>query len=66
RYAEVVRRNGTNWLQSARVLTQSYKLNRTPENKASLQTAIAALQTAMTESNKYLAQSSTAQAQTKF
>lgn len=66
RYAEVVRRNGTNWLQSARVLTQSYKLNRTPENKASLQTAIAVLQTAMTESNKYLAQSSTAQAQTKF
>ncbi len=53
-YAEVIRRNGQAWLQNARALTRAYKLNRTPENKASLQTAIAVLQSAITISQQYL------------
>jgi hypothetical protein len=40
-YAEVLRRNGQTWLQTARALTKTYEANRTAQNKASLQTAVA-------------------------
>ncbi len=54
-YAEVIRRNGQQWLMSARTLTRAYKEHRTAENKANLETAIAVLQTAITQAQMYLA-----------
>src|SRR5688572_9560710 len=42
--AETIRKNGKDWLVSARTLTVSYKKNRSPENKFQLMTAIAVLQ----------------------
>jgi hypothetical protein len=56
KYAEVIRRNGLTWLGTARSLTKAYKTSRTPENKASLLTAVSVLQTAIAEAQKYIAQ----------
>jgi hypothetical protein len=53
--AERVRTDGPKWLESARAATKAYKQNRSPENKFQLQTAIAVLQTAVTESQRYIA-----------
>jgi len=55
-YAETLRAKGPTWLASLRALTKAYKFNRSPENKASLQTAIAVVTAAMQESNKYIGQ----------
>jgi len=55
-YAETVRAKGPTWLASLRALTKAYKFNRSSENKASLQTAIAVVTAAMQESNKYIGQ----------
>ena len=52
--ADRIRTGGPDWLASARHLTQAYKQNRTPENKANLATAIALLRAAMVEANDYL------------
>jgi hypothetical protein len=62
KYAEVIRRNGLTWLGTARSLTKAYKTNRTPENKASLLTAVSVLTTAIAESQKYIAQANRASA----
>lgn len=42
------------WLKSARVLTAAYKTNRTPANKANLQTILNTITAAMAEAQKYL------------
>lgn len=52
--AENVRKNGKNWLTTANNLRKTYKSSRTPENKANLMTAIAIVETALTETQKYL------------
>lgn len=54
KFAEQVRRKGPTWLQSARNLTLTYKNNRSEENKFQLETAVAVLQAAVSESQKYV------------
>jgi hypothetical protein len=62
-YAEFLRAPDANgvprakqYLQSARALTAAYKANRTAENKANLQTILATISAALTETQKYLGQ----------
>lgn len=56
KYANVLRRNGQKWLQTARAETQAYKYNRSETNKANLQTAIAVLQEAVNQVGQYMSQ----------
>lgn len=53
-YANYIRVNAKNWLQSARTMTKAYKQNRSAENKANLTTALAVLAAGVTETQKYL------------
>jgi len=53
RTADAIRANGVKWLQSARALTKAYKENRTPENKANLETALQVLASAVNEAKRY-------------
>lgn len=53
-YANVIRRNGITWLKTARAMTEAYKQNRTPENKANLDTALSVLNTAIQQSQNYI------------
>lgn len=55
-YANVIRRNGVRWLQSARAATRAYKMNRTPEGKVNMDTALAVLNAAISQSTQYIAQ----------
>jgi hypothetical protein len=55
KFAEALRRNGQTWLLTARSLTKAYKLNKTPENKTSLQTALAVISEAVAQANNYVA-----------
>lgn len=48
--------NGVRYLQTARSLTETYRLNRTPENKANMQTAIATVTKFLSEALGYLTQ----------
>lgn len=50
-----LRANQKQWLQSATDLKNSYKSNRTPENKANMDTAIAVITEATAQSVKYIA-----------
>lgn len=59
-YANTIRRNGLNWVDSLRAATKAFKLNRTPENRASIDTWLTTLTTATTQVNKYISQSKTA------
>lgn len=52
--ADYIRKNAQRWLQSARVVTQAYKYNRTAQNKANVQTALATLSTAVSQAQSYL------------
>lgn len=52
--AERIRVNGKQWLLTARTLTKTYKANRSDENKFQLMTAVAVLQSAMAESQRYI------------
>lgn len=45
--------NDVRWLQTARNFTEAYRLNRTPENKIQMQTAIAVIQVALDEITNY-------------
>lgn len=56
KYAETLRVHAPTWLGSLRALTKAYKFNRSPENKASLQTGVAVVVAAMTESSNYIGQ----------
>ena len=53
RTADAIRANGVKWLQSAREMTKAYKANRTPENKANLETALQVLASAVSEAKRY-------------
>lgn len=61
-FVNSLRRQGPEWLASARTLTHAYKANRSPENAASLSTAIAVLTSATLEANKYIAMMATTHA----
>lgn len=54
KFAEQIRKSGKKWIESANNLTVVYKVNRTEENRFNLVTALAVLQAAMTESEKYI------------
>jgi hypothetical protein len=55
-YANYVRRNAHNWLATATAAISAYKHNRTPENKLSVDTAIAVLIAAQTQVQQYITQ----------
>jgi hypothetical protein len=55
RFAERLRRDGPQYLATARAATRAYKHSRSPENQFTLQTALAVLQTALTEAQRYIA-----------
>lgn len=55
KFAEQIRRDGKKWIESAHLLTQTYKANRTEENKFSLMTGLAVLEAALADSRKYIA-----------
>lgn len=52
--ADFIRARGQDWLVTARSMTQAYKRNRTPENKANLDTAMAVLRAGITQARHYL------------
>jgi hypothetical protein len=56
-YANTIRRNGLNWVDSLRAATMTFKDKRTPENQANLSTWISTLTNAVAETNKYIAAS---------
>ncbi len=53
-YANVIRRNEKQWLQTARAMTMAYKYNRNAQNKANMDTAIAVLQAAIAQIGQYM------------
>lgn len=56
RFANSLRVHAPKYLASARAATEAYRLNRDEQNKANLQTAIAILQTALSQVQVYTAQ----------
>jgi hypothetical protein len=60
--ADNVRQDAPGWINTAQALVDAYRANRTIDNKASLLTALAVLQTGIDETTKHLAE---AQAQQK-
>lgn len=56
-WAENIRKNGINWIQSLRSVTKTFKATRTPENQATLNSAILTLTNAVNETNKYISES---------
>jgi hypothetical protein len=57
RFANEIRLHAPVWFTRVRELTKVYKANRSPENKASLLTAIAVIETAMAQAQRVLANS---------
>lgn len=55
-FVNILRAKSPQWLASARTLTKAYKENRTAENKANLDTAIAVLTSATSTANNYIAE----------
>ncbi len=55
-YANYIRTHGLDWVDSLRAATKTFKANRTPENQASLNTILATITNAVSQSNKYIAQ----------
>ncbi len=55
-YANYIRTHGLDWVTSLREATKAFKANRTPENQASLNTILATITNAVSQSNKYIAQ----------
>jgi hypothetical protein len=60
KYAETLRHNAPSWFRSARALTETYKSNRSVQNKANLQSALALLETAQSQANDYMGRINTA------
>jgi len=56
-YANTIRAHGLDWVDSLRAATKAFKANRDSASQANLNTALATLTTAITEANKYIAQS---------
>ncbi len=54
--ADKVRRNAKQWVSSAMVLRDAYRANPTDEARTKLQTSLAVLQAALSESTHYLAE----------
>lgn len=52
-FANSLRIHAPQWIASVRSLTAAYKNNRTPQNKANLETGLAVLQAAITQATQY-------------
>lgn len=52
--AEVIRRNGSQWIEDLRTATKAYKRARDPDSQSRLNAAMAAIQSALDSSQKYL------------
>jgi hypothetical protein len=59
KWTNYARTNSPKWIQTARDTTKAYKTNRTDQNKASLQTALAVLTEAINQVKTYTAQVTT-------
>lgn len=55
-WANNLRRNGIDWIQSLRTATKDFKVNRNTANQATLNTALLTLTNAINETNKYITQ----------
>jgi len=55
-YANTIRTHGLDWVDSLRSATKTFKANRTPENQSNLNTWIATLTSAITQTQKYIAE----------
>lgn len=55
-YANTIRAHGLDWIDSLRTATKTFKANRTPENQSNLSTWITTLTTAVSQTNKYIAE----------
>lgn len=55
-YANVIRRSGLNWVDSLRHATDTFEGNRSPENRATLDTWLKTVNDAISQSNQYIAQ----------
>ncbi len=53
---DFIRVNSPKWLETARAVTKAYKGNRSAQNKANLETAIATLTTGLSQAQGYLTQ----------
>jgi hypothetical protein len=51
--ADFIGARGQAWLETARAMTKAYKENRSPENRANLNTALAVLRAGMGEAERY-------------
>jgi hypothetical protein len=56
-YANTIRKHGLDWVESLRQATKTFKANRTADNQASLNTWLTTLNNAVSQTNKYIAQS---------
>jgi hypothetical protein len=52
--ADFIRARGQTWLTTARAMTKAYKQNRTDDNRANLDTAVAVLRQGIVEARKYM------------
>lgn len=55
-YAELIRRESPHWINTANTLIRTYKRNRTSDNKANAQTAIAVVEAGLEQAKKYIAE----------
>lgn len=55
-YANTIRAHGLDWITSLRTATKTFKANRTAGNQSNLNTWIITLTTAVSQTNKYLAE----------
>jgi hypothetical protein len=59
-YANTIRANGIGWIKSLRNATEVFKANRTVDNRATLNTILATLLAAVSNTNNYITQSKSA------
>jgi len=59
-YANTIRDHGIDWIESLRNVTKTFKINRTPDNRATLNTILATLLSAIGDTNKFITESNTA------
>ncbi len=54
--ADLIRVSADDWIESLEAALKAYRNNRSPENKATLVTALAVLETSLAEAQRYLGQ----------
>ncbi len=59
-YANVIRRNGLNWVDSLRAATRTFEATRNSQNQATLNTWLTTVTAALTQTNQYIIQAKSA------